>query len=296
MIDRLPYDATTKDEVRQYFITRALQMAPLGITWLGNLDEPSEGCFITHFFDVPNNQRYSSFYVTAPHRGKGKAVRAVKFLTDPIITVADCNIIPFLLQTNANFHVATGVFDSNAYQLIEKEYGNQRAKRSKVLLMNHIDEGLWILEHIGASEAAKRAYCLHPLVQTDADLATNIDRVVEWQRNDDPRELILAMEYRNAANAWLSDKVWMEDGLAPHPVYEYPPKLSPLKEVNDMLIADKVQNYKDFLMYHKGTHRRSDQLDTYFQEWLKVLGVDNFLYLADNLRGITPIRFTNPGV
>jgi hypothetical protein len=295
MIDRLPYDATTKEEVRQYFITRALQIAPLGITWLGNLDEPSPGCFITHFFDTPNNQRYSSFYITVPHRGAGKAVRAVKFLADPILTVADCNIIDFLLRTNADFKVANGVFDSFAYELIQKEYGNKRAKRSGVFLMNHIDEGLFILEYIGASEAAKRAYCLHPLVQTDEDLVKNLNYMAnEWKC--DTYELALALEYRNAANAWLSDRVWMEDGLMPHPVYEYPPKLSPLKEVNDMLIADKVQNYKDFIIYHRGTHPRSDQLDTYFQEWLKVLGVDNFDILAANLRDIVPTRFTNQGV
>jgi hypothetical protein len=293
VIDRLPYDATTKEEVRQYFITRALQLAPLGITWLGNLDEPTEGCFITHFFDTPNNQRYSSFYVTVPHRGKGKAVRAVKFLADPIITVADCNIVDFLVRTGADFKVANGVFDSIAYELIQKHYGNQRAKRSGVFLMNHIDEGLYVLEEIGASDAAKRAYCLHPIVQADQDLAANLDMVVEWQEHSDPRELVLAMEYRNIANNWLSDKVWIEDGLAPCVTYDHPPKLSPLKEVNDMLIADKVQNYKDFIIYHKGTHRRSDELNTYFQTWIKALGVDNFQYWFNNLQDIVPARFTN---
>lgn len=290
-MNRLPYDAETKEEVRQYFITRALQLASVGYTWLGNLDEPTEGCFLTHFFNVEQNQRYSSFYITKQHRGKGKAVRAVKFLSDPIITVEDCKIIEFLSRLNANFRIATGTFDTDAYKLIEKEYGDKRAKRSQVLLMNHIDEGLFVLENIGASEAAKRAYCLHPLLQNDEDLLIHLPEVLA---TCDPYDVVLAMEYRNFANAWLSDKVVSDYPYAPFSLGS--PRLSPLRDVNDMLIADKVQNYKDFIMYHQGTHARSVELDTYFKAWLRVLKVDNFQSWFDNLRDIAPPRFTNPGV
>jgi hypothetical protein len=45
-------------------------------------------------------------------------------------------------------------------------------------LINHIDEGLYILKIFNASELAKRAYILHPLVQGDADLAN-------FWKNDD---------------------------------------------------------------------------------------------------------------
>ena len=157
------------------------------------------------------------------------------------------------------------------YALIKAHYGDKTAKRSGVPLINHIDEGLLILDYLDATDATKRAFCLHPLMQADEDLAVfiesdygHIDRLV----------LLLAMEYRNQANAWLSDKV-SKDGDQ-RIVCQGRPGTGPLTEVRDMLIADKVQNYKDFLKYHDDTHARSDELHAYFGRWLSVLNV-NFL-------------------
>ena len=77
-----------------------------------------------------------------------------------------------------------------------------------------------------------------------------------------PRVLALALEYRNIANAHLS---W-------HPAGVDAFSLSPLPEVNDMLVADKVQNRKDFELYHASTHPRRARLAEYFAEWMAKLG------------------------
>lgn len=148
------------------------------------------------------------------------------------------------------------------YKLIHDFYGNRTAKRSGVRLMNHIDEGLYILDKIRATDAARMAFCLHPLVQADDDLVDHIKNVVD---KADPYVLSLALEYRNIANQYLS---WRTIGDTSEI------KLSPLGEVNDMLVADKIQNYKDFLIYHKDTHLRSKELDEYFNNWLYRLAVD----------------------
>ena len=146
-------------------------------------------------------------------------------------------------------------------EFIVKFYGERTAKRSGVPLINHIHEGLAVLNHIKASDLAKRAYCLHPLIQADNDLISNVQLMELF----DGRVVALAMEYRRVANAYLSFRQIKS-------INEI--ELSPLKDVNDMLIADKVQNRKDFNLYHLGKHERSEALDQYFKNWFQRLGID----------------------
>ncbi|HNF28191.1 MAG TPA: hypothetical protein PKV80_27250, partial [Leptospiraceae bacterium] len=135
-------------------------------------------------------------------------------------------------------------------------------------LMNHIDEGLFVLEKIGASDTAKRAYVLHPLVQNDDSLPENYETVFT-ENVSDTKTIIAMMEYRSVANEYLSKrKISSIEEI----------RLSPLKDVNDMLIADKIQNRKDFEIFHKGKHERSAELEDYFSNWLKRLNISEEFY------------------
>lgn len=89
------------------------------------------------------------------------------------------------------------------YTLIQQYYGDRRARRSGVSLMNHIDEGLAILQWRGASDEAKRAFCLHPLLQSDIDFLRST--VVDFS-GVSHRALINAVEYRCVANEYLSKR------------------------------------------------------------------------------------------
>jgi hypothetical protein len=54
--------------------------------------------------------------------------------------------------------------------------------------------------------------------------------------------------------------------------------LAPFDEVRLMLVADKVQNRRDFERHHLGMHPRSAELDAYFRRWLAFLDVDEPRY------------------
>lgn len=161
--------------------------------------------------------------------------------------------------------LSPNILASTELALIRDFYGHRRAKRSGVLYINHILEGLSILAQESASLDAMRAYCLHPLLQGDEDLKSQAARVCEVVSSEanGPWVLMLAMEYRNIANSYLSDSDLPANGFS----------LSPLHEVNQMLIADKVQNHRDFMFFHRGYHPNSVTLEEYFDVWLRILKV-----------------------
>lgn len=98
------------------------------------------------------------------------------------------------------------------YSLVKRFYGVSRAERSQVPKINHINEGLAIMDHIGASIAAMQAYCLHPLFQNDAELSSD-GVAAALTPGLNPYAILLVMEYRQRANAWLSDKVEIKNGI-----------------------------------------------------------------------------------
>jgi hypothetical protein len=77
-----------------------------------------------------------------------------------------------------------------------------------------------------------------PHVVADAAHAANLARVTALTP---PPVLALALEYRQVANATLSIRPIGAAADIP---------LSAMPEVNQMLVADKVQNRKDFLLHH----------------------------------------------
>lgn len=155
------------------------------------------------------------------------------------------------------------------YAMIAKYYGDNVAHRSQVPLIRHIDDGLVVLDTLKISNKAKQAYCLHPMLQSNADLTQN------WSKIESvPGDVVaLVMEYRAVANSYLSDKVDMTNQ------FNNPIILSPIPEVNDMLRANKIQNRKDFERYHKDKHERSDELFKYFFQWFNRLNIGEDFYM-----------------
>lgn len=157
---------------------------------------------------------------------------------------------------------------SKYYRLIQKHYSDKYARRSDVPLINHIDEGLIIMEFCNASSDAMAAYCLHPLFQNETDLSYSISKNIF--KNFDPYILLLVMEYRHTANSFLCRPNTDQYTLA-----DLPEIIN--NDMKSMLIADKIQNRKDCDLYHQN-HERYHELSNYFRLWLKHLGVDENRY------------------
>lgn len=263
---RFDVDATDRAGAARYLVERAHQALADGFRPTSKDVEPLAadgtewGCRVT--LTSPSGVLHQSIYVYAASRGQRHLSRYLAASDVPVVTIPDCAIEEWLDKRNIPFTVIGRHTELPEYIAIQRHYDDRVAERSRVPYMHHIDEGIAVLKTIGASEAALRAYCIHPLVQADRDLVTFAGRLDEVTA--DRYVLLLALEYRNIANATLSHRAIESAADIP---------LSPLGEVNDMLVADKVQNRKDFLLHHAETHPRRRELDRYFRLWLERLGV-----------------------
>lgn len=264
---RFDFDADTVEGAVNYLKNRAIQFLSLGYKLLV-IDEYEFGAIA--YFKDGNGDVFQSIYIIKSFRSKGIYK---KYVTHIILTTEECGIEDYLLDNQINYHMEDPLDGFRPeYYMIQKYYGDKKAERSGLYLMNHIDEGLTILEEIGASYFARKAFCIHPLVQSDEALKEYFESLQNWPVNsDEPYQgaLLLAMEYRSVANAYLSKReITSLDDI----------QLSILKDVNDMLIADKVQNRKDFELFHLGKHERSNELDSYFKNWLRKLDISEERY------------------
>jgi hypothetical protein len=166
---------------------------------------------------------------------------------------------------------------SAAVDAIEEFYDLRCAERSGVLLIHHIYEGLHVLRSLDASLETKAAFALHPMTQEPATRERTKDRVDEvlapFPQGDEVKSLTL--EYARVANASLSDIVSLDDDG--NVVLTRPIELSPDERVNQMLVADKIQNCKDFHEHHLD-HERANELGVYFSAWLNALDVSREFY------------------
>lgn len=250
--------ATTIPEAYEYVVNRSKQLLRLGYHMLHSTLEIRE--WGLSIFFGKGNELYQVIYLLEQFRGTGK----YKTLVNGVILTSDECELETYLQRHELPYVKAFLSPFYEYDLISQYYGDKKAERSGVYYMNHIDEGLAILEHIGASGVAKRAYCLHPMFQMDNDLLGTYS-VGGTMSQIDAKVFIATMEYRSVANEYLSARTIQSiDEI----------RLSPLKDVNDMLIADKVQNCKDFELYHIKTHPKSKELENYFDNWFDRLGVN----------------------
>lgn len=267
MLPRFNYVAKDIPEALVYYQNRAIQLLPTGWSWDGTYTDLGWGI---HIYLVKDGVPYDSVYVLK--KGRGYLTNWFQEQERNFVTMPGCEAMYNWLRKKEMPYTLAMPYDSTSYRKISIFYGDRRSKRSNVFYMNHIDEGLYILSKLGVNEKVCDAYCLHPIYQADLDLHSLFYKT-NWDlplfKGDDSELIILAMEYRNIANAYLPKRVisTIEDI-----------SLSPLEEVNMMLWADKIQNRKDFEKYHMGKHPNSERLKRYFQDWFERLCISEAFY------------------
>lgn len=257
MVDQyIPYDAETLDEVKQYYKVRCMEMNAT----LNSLEPDSNGVFVASL--THNNTYYSSIFIPPSLRGQGLLK---KYAHLHLLTIDDCAITEALEFNSIPFTKLTGWFDFPEYKEIKEFYGNGKANRSQEFFMWHITHGCNYLSTICASDPTIKAYMLHPKFQSDVDFQNNWLELFSGRYAPIVSRNII--EYRKVANAYLCKPY--TDGWDIDTIKEAAP--IPFEDVRKMLLADKYQNYSDFMKYHYGQHKRSDELKSYFEKWMEYL-------------------------
>ncbi len=254
--------ARNLNEVLFYYHNRATQLLSTGWSWNGEFQDLDYGIQVQLY---KANVAYDSIYILK--KGQGYLTRWFDEQPRNFVTMQGCtSMYDWVSKKEKKYTLATP-YDSDAYREIAIFYREQRAKRSKVFYMNHIDEGLYILQKINASKIVCDAYCLHPLYQNQNDFANNWNKL-KILNQDYINAVVLALEYRNIANAYLPSKI----------ICSLEQINLSIPEVNQMLIADKIQNRKDFELYNSN-HSNAERLKRYFQDWFYVLNISESFYL-----------------
>ena len=140
----------------------------------------------------------------------------------------------------------------------------RRSRRTDVPYFDHVAEGVKILAMYSAPLIVQQAFVIHPLLQHDDALIENLPHVKYF----DPLALVLCMEYRRVAN--LGTRKNIRD------TWEI--TLSPIAEVNLMLVADKIQNRKLYETKLPKDDPDYEEIGRYFLEWMKALGIPEVTY------------------
>ena len=162
------------------------------------------------------------------------------------------------------------------YLAIAESFKGKTAERTSLPYMNHIDEGLRVLDALDATLVTKQAFCLHPLVQLDTVLINEITSV-GYINTATPQAILLAMEYRNCLNKISSKSVISK--FSPRFVEKLQSRIKTFPGLYHMAVADKIQNNKDFTEnYIDGSSKHANYkgLTRYFNFWLH-----NILRLSD---------------
>lgn len=278
---RFPTTASTPGVARRYYRERALQGLPRG--WrLDALTEQVEANGVPWAVEAqlrdPSGERARSLFCLDGGMEPSRLERWLARCSTPVVTHS--RPASALLEAHDIPHTRVPEPTDVCYLAVQHLYGDRRALRSGRFLMAHIDEGLFLLATRGAAPEVCQAFCLHPLVQGDEELAASLSTLAGLPAVP----VALAMEYRHRANAHLPH----HRPATPNP--------GPLPEIVEMLVADKIQNRKDFEVSLRGHIPNTLRLDAYFQEWFAALGISEDVYAEQvrelSERSLQPIRVT----
>ena len=255
--------------IQEHYQRMRKRFLQIGISFLFSGQE-KEFCY--QVYEDENSKEYISVYIYEQYRGQNLYPEFTQ-RAESVITLPECGLKRYLEKKNISYFMPQTSWDEEYYE-IEAFYKNQKAKRSGIPYINHIDEGLGVLHKLGASDLAKRAFCLHPIRQS-----LEFNSTVNQDFPNSLPQFYLADKYSKYANSLLRKNYKTLHLEAINNIKE---EIFADQDLVDMLIADKIQNCKDFKritsrQINTETYKEKESIENYFLWWLDFLEVDRLL-------------------
>jgi len=209
-------------------------------------------------------------YVNVPVLKKDKG-RPMHMLHLELLDDVNANALPWTGNKPDGIQDPTNVLiAAAAYGLVDWFYGDKHARRSGLPLIKHIKDGVRILRAINASEDAILAFIVHPIFQRDEEFHIYLDNpsIADCCSK---KTIALAIEYRNVANRFLSNRL---TSITEEELDCVKAQCEATPDIKSMLIADKIQNYSDMRSYNRGLPNYII-LEDYFLTWFELLEIDD---------------------
>lgn len=259
---RLNRNTETFEEVVKFLHEKTIQLYLDGFL-ITNIEKVSNlGVVATYFRD---NKEYHIFYLYPSKRGKGIYERVVKEYNWTILVGVGSDLLQYVIKKRLKFRVVLNFTETREYKIIE-DYYKDKYHSNGVSFMKHIDEGLAIMKWMGTSESAKKSFCLHPIYQSEKSIKDfGIKDLSDNKLKLDSNIITNVLEFRRIDNLYTNDMRISSPGDI---------KISTLDEVNQMLIADKIQNRKEFENYYDG----NEDFSMYLINWFRKLDINENMY------------------
>jgi hypothetical protein len=239
--------------IREHLERVKLKLLRFGWQWQYEIDDSQ--CIVNCYQHIHTKEHRKSFYVGEAFRNQ-KLWSKFNESPQKYITMPECGLEDFFKKSKVDYICASD--NTLVYSCIENYYGSAKAKRSGIPYINHIDEGCGILYLLNASSAAKEAFMLHPIYQAGDNTGnTSINML----------SINMAKDY-----ALIANKCLRHNYKDVH--YTVLEEYLECESIKHMLIADKIQNYKDFKNHIKKYEERRD-IEEYFLWWFDTLGVSH---------------------
>ncbi len=272
------YDAETHSEALKYLKLRSVQLLKFNyfiqrvqytnfgwIAYYDNANTPQDLC-----------TKYVAIYVLKQYRGKGILSNFMKSNPDyKFINLVEMGLLGKMISAADTIpHINVGFEDYHEYRLenLKKHYEDSMYDNWNYYI-SYTYKVMAVNKWLNFSKICTDSLIILPLLWSDKDFVNN------WKTITISSNLAFFIsEYKNVSKNYnLDRKIQSTSDIV----------ISPITDVNNLLLSTAIVNYNNYENHYKLTHPRASLFGEYYKNWLvRLSGMNKYEDVRDRLNSI----------